>query len=80
MCFKSPKLRDPKPAPSPPDPSQATFANVAEQRRQAAASQSTGRQSRTKLADDEVGIPVQKKKLLGSGAFSPEAEITETKK
>lgn len=67
MCFKSPTLPKPKPAPPPPDASQATFANVAEQRRQAAAAQSSGRQSTmlTNLSDTEVGIPVQKKKLLG---------------
>lgn len=67
MCFKTPKLPDPKPAPPPPDPKQATFANVAEQRRQAAASQAGGRKSTmlTNLSDTEVGVPVQKKKLLG---------------
>lgn len=67
MCFKSPKLPDPKPAPPPPDPKAATFANVAEQRRQSAASQAGGRKSTmlTSLSDTEVGVPVQKKKLLG---------------
>jgi hypothetical protein len=67
MCFKSPKLPDPKPAPPPPDPRQATFANVAEQRLQAARAASSGRRSTmlTSLSDSEAGAPVLKKKLLG---------------
>jgi hypothetical protein len=67
MCFKSPKLPDPKPAPPPPDPRQATFANVAEQRQQAARAAQSGRRSTmlTNLSDSEAGAPVLKKKLLG---------------
>lgn len=65
MCFSSPKIPQPKPAPSPPDKNAATITAVNEQR--AARAGATSRQSTllTSLSDSQVAGSAQPKKLLG---------------
>ena len=65
MCFSKPNIPQPKPAPSPPDRNQATFAAVNEQR--AARAGAASRQSTllTRLTDAEVAGAATPKKLLG---------------
>lgn len=63
MCFSSPKIPEPKRAPAPPDPNQATLAAAAEQRAQAAGRASGASNILTRLKDEDVAASATKKKL-----------------
>lgn len=65
MCFSKPNIPQPKPAPSPPDKNQATFAAVNEQRAARAGATSRNSTLLTRLSDSEVAGSAQPKRLLG---------------
>jgi hypothetical protein len=66
MCFGRVEVPKPKPAPLPPDPKQAVFEGISEQRR--ALASGVGRRDTflTRLRDEDVAASATKKTLGGA--------------
>lgn len=65
MCFQTQKLPEPKPAPLPPDPSQAKLDTVNNARRRFAVANGRNQTILTRLSDEESRAPAARKRLLG---------------